>query len=127
VAVVSSWRQEGRDRERDDREREEFRSRRLRTKAELRAEIDALIESGELTVRQATPDERARYRIRPAAEEPCKTTAELAAEAGVSQRSMERTLRVRKANPELSRKVAAGELSASAADDQLSRMEGKGR
>jgi hypothetical protein len=118
VAVVSTpSRAEWLSRERDDREREEFRLRKLRTRPELLAEVDAMVADGSLIVRQATEDERLRFGIKPAAEEPRKTAAELAREAGVSVRTMERTLRVKEADPELFQKLAEGKVSATTADE----------
>jgi hypothetical protein len=69
VAVVSDWRQEERERERDYAEREQYRARSRMSPAERAAEMAEQIESGELVIRTATSDERARYGMPPAAEE----------------------------------------------------------
>lgn len=179
--MSSPSRAEAISRERDDIEREEYRARRLRTKAELLEEIDALVESGSLVIRTATSDERVRYGIRAAElevdatralgevlakqpkdkggrprdnrspgtsgfevlppptrdptasqraalivareaaveSEPVLTAAELAKEAGVSLRTVERALRVQEADAVLFQSMLAGKLSATAADKAI--------
>jgi hypothetical protein len=64
-----NWRAEEIARERDADEREQYRTRKLMTREERLAEVDAMVESGSLTVRNATPAECARFGITPAAEE----------------------------------------------------------
>jgi hypothetical protein len=150
---MSSWREEGIARARDDADREASRARRTMSREEKLVEVDAMIESGELIVRTATDEaERLRFGIRPAVEEvavleaetspaairspsqraaafiqrvdwgsePVLTAAELAEEAGVAKRTMERALRVREADPELFAKLAEGRISATKADKAVS-------
>lgn len=64
-----SWRAEGIARDRDDREREEYRARRLLTPDERRAEMAEQIADGSLVIRTATEAERLKFGIKPAAEE----------------------------------------------------------
>jgi hypothetical protein len=168
---VSNWRQEERERARDDADRVAYRERSRMTHADRLAEVDAMVADGSLTVRLATPGERLRFGIRPAIEEvavleaetspsteqhlggmdelaairtpsqraaaliqrvdwgsePVLTAAELAEEAGVATRTVERCLRVKEADPALFQELVAGKISATTADDQISaRMEGKG-
>jgi hypothetical protein len=117
VAIVSSWREEGIARARDDVEREEHRLRRLRTKDDLLDEMAEQVASGELTVRQATEDERVRYGIRPAAEEFCKTAAEgdeLAAITNLQSPNLSATQRAAREVAVAAAGAAAAELAAGA-------------